>query len=181
MRLKPLLHLAVILGAVTGAYLWLSTPELKLFSLQAFTAAFLLYIFVRKTSARSLWEVAPRALSLEISILTFAFLLIIGSTGNLQSLFYPLTYVHLFLIVFTTSSGAAIATTFAIVLFHYALSSNIGLIQFIQLTTIPLFGILFLFARQLYQSNQEKKTLLENQLEAESQESEDDPLSETEL
>lgn len=140
----------LILMAVLGAYIWLLTPFLKLYSLQAFAFSLLAYFVVKFLQKKQPWKILPGYLSIEILLASFAFLLLIGATGNTRSLFFSLSYVHLFFLTFTTDKQTAIIGTLAITLFHFALSQVFDTEHVVQLLTLPLMTLFFLFAKAQY-------------------------------
>lgn len=110
------------------------------------------YFVVKQINNRQakIWHVAPRTMSIEMPIVTFALLLLIGATGNLDSPLYPLGFLHLFFLVFSTNPLSAITTTVAIMLFHYGLMPEMTSSNFSHLATMPLMLFLFLFAKDQY-------------------------------
>ncbi len=101
-------------------------------------------------------------MSIEIALATFAYLLLIGATGNTQSVFFPLTYVNLFFLVFSTQPITAIITTVAIMMFHYGLEESMTITEISSLVTLPIILFFFLFAKNQYQTvKQTEKQLQE--------------------
>lgn len=156
-------HTLLILMAILGAYIWLLTPVLRPFSLQAFVLSFLAYFFIKFVQKQRLWHILPGYLSIEIALASFAFLLLIGATGNTNSLFFSLSYVHLFFLTFSTDRKTAIIATMAVVLFHFALEKTIGNIQIIELSTIPIMTVFFLFAKAQYDEVTRDRAMIESQ------------------
>ena len=93
--------------------------------------------------------------------------MLIGASGNKESIFYPLIYVHLFFLVFATNPTTAIIVTGGLMWFHYALGIQINTREIADLLTLPLIMGFFLFAKNQYQEvikkafilNQEQKII----------------------
>lgn len=143
-------HTLALLLSITLAYLWLQVPILRQFSFQIFALFVAAFFIVKRFKKAKLWHILPDWASLEITLFTFAFLLLIGSTGNTVSLFYPLTYIHLFFLVMTSHTPTAIVATIAIMLFHYAVEPNLEIATIQALMTLPIMLAIFLFARKEY-------------------------------
>lgn len=143
-------HTLALLLSITLAYLWLQIPVLRQYSFQIFALLVFTFFMVKRFKKAKLWHILPDWASLEITLITFAFLLLIGSTENTESIFYPLTYIHLFLLVMTSHTQTAIVATIAIMLFHYALEPNMEMATIQALITLPIMLAIFLFARKEY-------------------------------
>lgn len=157
-------HTVLLVLTVALAYIWLQIPGLNQFSLQAFMVCIALYLILKRISKAKLWHIAPTALSLELALLTFAFLLLIGSTGATTSVLYPLSYVLLFFVVFSSRVTTALVTTLSIVLFFYILSANVTHHSWSLLATLPLLFLFFVFAKAQYQqASQEQEELSSDQ------------------
>lgn len=150
-KLHPVAHGIFIALSIGAAYWWLQIPELSFYSLQVFGITILLYFFLKRLSNSKIWHLAPAHTSIEMVLATFAFLLLIGSTGNFTSPFYSLTYIHLFLLVFSSGYKTSSISTGLLMLFHYSLSSSpIELIAG-NLITLPIIFFFFLFAKSQYE------------------------------
>lgn len=158
--LKPTQHAAVLLGAILLAYAWLQVPTMQAYSLQVFALLVAGFLLFKKLRGGKFWHVLPAHTSAEMSILTFAFLLLIGATGNLESPFFPLAFLHIFFVVMTAHPITAIISTTGLMLFHYALETSPGL-PTVQafLTMIIMMGI-FIFAKKQYDSNKRQTAKL---------------------
>ncbi len=148
--LLQFLPATVLLGSIGAAYLWLQTPALAPFSLQAFAAATLIYLVIKRMQKAKIWHLVPSANSLEMALLTFAFLLLIGATGNTSSYFFALGYIHLFFIVLTMSVPTALAATTGVLLFHLGLTPELNSEAMHTLIMLPLLFTFFLFAKRQY-------------------------------
>ncbi len=146
-RLSVAIHtLAMTLG-VGFIYWWLHSPSLTPYSLQAFALIGLLYFLIKGVSKTKAWHILPAFMSIETVLSTMAFLLLIGATGNTASWFYPLAYIHLFFIVFSSHLATSIFTTMLIILFHYGLSPDIAQHELVSLLTLPIIMAFFIFAK----------------------------------
>lgn len=150
----------LVVGTIVATYLWLQIPALQQYSLQAFAGAILVYFILKRVKKAKLWHVMPTNTSAELLLITFAFLLLIGSTGNLHSYFYPLAYLHLFLLVMTTSASTAIIGMTAVMVFHYALTPTMSSPEFASLSVFPLLLLFFLFAKRQYDEVRLEKKLM---------------------
>jgi hypothetical protein len=108
------------------------------------------FLIIKRYKKAKAWHILPDWASLEITLITFAFLLLIGATGNTLSPFYPLTYIHLFFLVMTSHIQTAIVATIAIMLFHYAVEPEMSMATIQAITTLPIMLAIFLFARKQY-------------------------------
>lgn len=141
--------LAVLVGfcAVFG---WLAVPNLTDYALQAFAAALGLFFITKRLQKAQLWHVLPHTHSPELGLLTFAFYLLIGATGNLNSPLLPLSFIHTFIVVFTAGPYTAIATAGGAFLFHWYQEDMVSHLELVSLSIIPLLLVFFLFARRQY-------------------------------
>lgn len=143
-------HTLALLFSIALAYFWLSIPFLKPFTFQIFALLVASFLIIKRYKKAKLWHILPEWASFEITLLTFAFLLLIGATDNTRSLFYPLGYIHLFFLVMTSHTKTAIVATIAIMLFHYALEPNLDITTVQAVITLPIMLVIFLFARKQY-------------------------------
>lgn len=134
---------------VLGVFLW-TQFGLQTLDLQLLALLVLGFFLTKKYSKGKTWRILPTIASIEMVFLTGALLLLVATTGNLQSPIFAVTYIHLFLLVFTTQPIAAIITSCAIALFHYLSAGTITAPELNTLATIPLGLIFFLFAREQY-------------------------------
>jgi hypothetical protein len=146
-RLSIAFHTTSMALGIGLIYWWLHIPSLQLYSLQAFAMIGLLYFLVKGVSKTKAWHILPAFMSVETILATMAFLLLIGATGNTSSWFYPLTYIHLFFVIFSSHVGTSIFVTMLIVLFHYGLSPNLVQHELVSLLTLPIIMAFFIFAK----------------------------------
>lgn len=144
-------QLGVILAAILFSYIWVSVPGLSYYSLQLAGVLIISYLILKRLGNTQLWQLAPRAMHLEIALLTIAFLISIGSTGNLNSFLFPLSYIHLFFLVMALNAPVSIVATLAIMLFHFGLSPDPTALQLSWLLSLPLVLVTFLFSRRQYE------------------------------
>lgn len=161
-------HLQTLLLALTigAVYWWLHSPTLSYYSLQIFAFVVALYFVHKRLSKAKIWHLAPAHQSYEMILATFAFLLIIGYTGNFDSPLYALTYVHLFFLVFSTQVSTSITISLLLLIFHYALSGVGHPALLSELLTIPLLAAFFLFAKHQYEEVLKEKRIIEGEEEA---------------
>jgi hypothetical protein len=166
-KMNPLLHGVLLISSIALAYWWLQIPSLQFYSLQVFALTVVIYFVVKKIGQKKvkLWQFMPAHTSLEMIIATFAFMLLIGSTGNLNSPFYALSYVHLFLLVFTTGYKTSSIATAVIMLFHLSLTPGEITALAANIASLPIIFFFFLFARSQYdQVIREKKIIANDEL-----------------
>lgn len=146
-RLSTAFHTLTMALGIGFIYWWLHVPSLQPYSLQAFALIGLLYFLVKGISKTKAWHILPAFMSIETVLATMAFLLLIGATGNTASWFYPLTYIHLFFVVFSSHISTSIAMTMLIMLFHYGLTPNLVQHDLVSLLTLPIIMAFFIFAK----------------------------------
>lgn len=151
-RLSAAFHTLTLILGIGWVYWWLHTPQLQPYSLQLFAAITFPYFLIKFISHHNAWHVLPSFMSIETMLATMAFLLLIGSTGNTSSWFYPITYIHLFFIVFSSHIGTSIIATMLIMLFHYGLSPDLVRHELVALATVPVVMVFFIFAKRQYET-----------------------------
>ena len=156
-------HTLLLLMPVLLAYIWLSSPSLRIYSLQAFSVACLGYFVVKKFNKAELWHILPKNFSLELMFITFAILLLVGSTGNANSVFYPFTYIHLFILVMSCREKTAVIVAMSTMLFHYALETTITSTGIATILTIPMMLLFFLFAKKQYDDAKNSHTIIDKE------------------
>lgn len=150
-RLSTFLHTLSLTAAIVFVYIWVHQPQLDRYSLQAFAGVGVLYFITKALTKSKAWHVLPTKMSIETSLATMAFLLLIGATGNTASWFYPLTYIHLFFIVFSSETITAIIVTILIMLFHYGVSPQLLQHEIVSILTLPIIMVFFLFAKNQHE------------------------------
>lgn len=158
-------HIFWLSLAVITAYLWSSFPFLAKYSLQAFATSTILYFLFKKLYSPKSWNLLPQKESLEMIFITFALLTLLGGTGNLDSILYPITYIHLFFLVFFSETWTAIIVTMQIILFHYALTPLTTASQISHLVIVPIVLVFFLFAKDRYQEAKNEKLIIKEEEE----------------
>lgn len=146
--------------AIFCVYIWLSISSLEKYALQAFAVGIVLYFILKKLNKAKLW-LLPSSTIDEIVVVTLSFLLLIGATGNLNSIFFPLIYVYLFFLTLSCHQLPAIIVTTELLLFHYALNGTFTANHISKLLSLPLILIFFLFAKKQYDDAQKEKQLVE--------------------
>jgi hypothetical protein len=157
----------LLLGAsVVAAFFWLQLPELNRYSGQVFALVVVIYFLFKRLSKAKLWHVAPNVLSAELPLVTFAVLILVGSTGNLHSIYFPVSYVHLFFLVFATDVMTSVLILLAIILFHYGLAPAFTPQEISFLSSLPIITLFFMFAKAQYTQAQTEKKVVQNQEQA---------------
>jgi hypothetical protein len=148
-------------AGVISAYVWLNIPALAQYSLQAFAGCVLLYFILKKLNDARVWELLPKTAVDEMTLVTFAFLILIGATGGTTSVFFSLIFVYLFFVSMTMHRWTSIIVTLVTLLFFYALNPNLtASLNLSHLAGIPLVMVFFLFARYQHQQAKDKQTLI---------------------
>lgn len=156
-------HTLLISLGVILAYTWLHIPFLEHYSLQVFSLTVLIYFIIKRFKKAKIWHVVPTMGSSEMLVVTFALLLLVGATGNLDSIFYPLTFIHLFFLVLSSRTSTAIVITVEILLFHYALSPQFTSVEVSALMTVPIVMIFFIFAKNQYHEAWKERLIIEQE------------------
>lgn len=162
-RLSTAFHTTAMTLGIALIYWWLHVPSLRPYSLQAFAAIGLLYFLVKGVSKTKAWHILPAFMSIETILATMAFLLLIGATGNTASWFYPLTYIHLFFVIFSSQVGTSIFVTMLIMLFHYGLSPNLVQHELVSLATLPIVMAFFIFAKLQHEEVIEDRLIIKEE------------------
>lgn len=160
-------QIPLLLLAIGGAYLWLRLPALTPHALQAVAFCAFLYVLLNFAERRSgkVWHLLPQADSALLPLITFTLLLLIGATGNIGSPLYPLTYIHLFFLVMTTTLAPAMIATFGAMWFHLALTLTITPSSLTHVLVLPIVMAFFLFAKQQHELAIKEKQALAATLE----------------
>lgn len=142
---------------------WLGIPLLHGFSLQLFAlvmCAFFVTRFInRKTGETTSFAERP----LELLLLHTSMLLIIGSTGGVQSLLFPLVYAHLFILVFSASATTAGITMLTMVGFYYLLNPALPLPELVPLIFFPVLWGFFTYAKKQHEALRHEKEMRQQQ------------------
>ncbi len=161
--MSALVYRLLLLSSVVAAYFWLQLPELNRYSGQVFALVVVIYFILKRISKAKLWHLAPNVLSVEMPLVTFAVLILVGSTGNLHSIYYPISYIHLFFLVFATDFATSLVVLLAIILFHYGLAPAFTPQEISFLSSLPIISLFFMFAKAQYTQAQTGQKLLEHQ------------------
>ncbi|PIR60268.1 MAG: hypothetical protein COU67_02800 [Candidatus Pacebacteria bacterium CG10_big_fil_rev_8_21_14_0_10_44_54] len=148
--MSNVLHSAALVITIGFVYVWLSIPVLQPYSLQIFALTIAVFFIIKRLAKAKFWHIVPEHASLEITLLTFAFLILIGATGNLESPFFALSYIHLFFLVLATRPPTAIVTTIATALLHFSLAGTLNAAMLQALISLPVLLLIFLFAKAQY-------------------------------
>jgi len=146
-QLSPLNHSLLTFVGVGGVYWWLHIPALQPYSLQFFAGLGISYFILKKVSQTHAWHFLPAAMSLETIFAIAALLLLIGATGGTTSWFYPLTYLVLFIVIFSSHIFNSIFTTMIMMLFLYGTSSQLHQHELVAIFSLPIVMTFLIFAK----------------------------------
>lgn len=158
--MSSILQAALVFLAVIVSYVWLNMPSLDYYSPQ-FAGVFILTYFIirygrlhfsKKTNKND--STGP-----EFALVSLATLILIGSTGNTESFFFPLSFLHIFFLTMRYTPVGSLLLTGAIVIFHLGLSENPNLETWSDLMAIILLLFVFLFAKKQYEEKVKKQIL----------------------
>lgn len=161
--MSAFLHTLGIVVAIALAVVWLVVPGWQGYSLQLFLLLMLTYFGLKRLGHARLWYVAPRAHSLELPLLTLAFLVLIGATGQLDSPFFALNYVYLFFLILVCSVGSSLVVLCALMIFYLGFLPQPTIPELISLSTLPLVTVLFLFGRSQYDEAHQMSQLVKSE------------------
>lgn len=155
--------------SVLAAYLYLQVPFLKNYFLQAFALSSAIYLFLQKKQKGRFTLFLPDSSALGLAIINFAFLLLVGASGSLNSLFFALTYIELFFLALTLSVKNALLLSLEIMVFHFSLSIalttdfKLNAAEWSNLLALPIVSIFYLFAKNQYEKAYRNHLLLDAQ------------------
>lgn len=146
-QLSPLTHNLLMTLGVGAVYWWLHVPFLQLYSVQFFAVLGICYFILKKMSQAQAKHFLPATMSIETILVTSSLLLLIGATGGTSSWFYPLTYLGLFMVVFSSNTPSSIFSTLLIMLFLYGTSSQLHQHELVAISSLPIVMIFLIFAK----------------------------------
>ncbi len=150
-----------ILCAILAAYVWLLTPQLAPYALQAFAGVTLLYLGVKRLKHAKTWHFLPSGDTLELALITFACLLLVGATGNTNSHLFALNSVYLFFLALAVSLPVALVATTGVIWFYLGIAPEITLAVLSTLATLPILLVFFLFAKKQYDEARVDRHIIE--------------------
>lgn len=154
---------AFILLAIVFSFIWLQIPGLEYYSLQLVALIVLAYFVIKFLNKNNRFRFTPATLTPEIALITAAFLVFIGSTGTLESLFFPLSYLYLFFLVIVLAPFPAIMASLAVMTFFYILSPDLTPQHISSLLSLPLLLTVFLFTKKQYEYHKSDSALIDLQ------------------
>lgn len=170
--MPTLIEALLTTAGFTLAYVWISLPQLRPYSLQLTIVFFLLY-FVSKRLSRAGWkEILPSTQTFEAALLVTAVSLVVGFSGGLNSPFLPLFYILLFLTALSLRLSANVVELIGITLFLWATTPHpLTQAGWISLLSFPFLLPLLAFARMQFEQasaerflrQAEEKTLSEEE------------------
>lgn len=159
-------RLAIILSAVILAFVFSYFEQIKTFSLQFFALSLLGFFVYKKSVQNKIITIVPQKNTAEISFITFSILLLIANTGNVESIFFPLAYLHIFLLSMSTTARNSIVVSFAILLFHLGFGiEKFTPREFSALAILPVLLLIFIFAKKEYDKAEKESLIIENLLQ----------------
>ena len=153
----------LLMCAVVLAYIWAAQPTLNTYAVQAFALSALCFFAIKRMKRAKFWHIMPENNSFEMAFITFGLILLIGSTGNLDSVFFPLGFIHLFFLVLSTSPKTAVAVTTTTVYVHYLLQEQLLPIHISNLVALPVLLVFFIFAKLQYDEARQEKNIITQQ------------------
>ena len=152
-----------ILIALVGCWLWLAGTSLSYYTPQLAAVLALTYFGIRFARKKHFLPLTQEQSTPEFALVSAAILLLIGSTGNIESIFFPLAYIHTFFLTMSLKPFQAILVSMAIVLFHFTLLGNATPQSLAQLISLFLMLFVFLFAKKQYEEHLREKAVVEQQ------------------
>jgi hypothetical protein len=153
------LHALLLLASVMIAYSWLSMPFGTRYAPQVVALTLLCYLVAKKLRKASFKNLLPSFASIEMPILNLGLLILIGSTGNLDSMFFPLSFLNLFFLVMACEWSVSSLAVGLVVLFHYSLTPELSPKDLANLLALPFLYVCFLFARSQYMQAKKENSL----------------------
>lgn len=152
MRIKTSVTATIIsVFSIALAVFWLKLPELKIFVPQLLAAIVIIYIIVKIAyQFKNNWLPTSFFVAWEIGSLLLASLLLIGSTGNTQSVFFTLIYLVIIFLVMTTSVSTSVAAGAGIVIFLASLVTQWSAQVWASIFSVPIFTIVFILIKLYY-------------------------------
>lgn len=154
---------AAIALAIIGSYAWLSMGSLSYYSPQLAGVLALAYFGIRFFRKKHLLPLSVANSTPEFALVSASTLLLIGSTGNLHSFFFPLAFLHIFFLTMSIKPAQALLLSFGMILFHYSLAPSLTWEAVSQLSSILLLMFIFLFAKSQYEEHVSKELIVEKQ------------------
>lgn len=162
MSIDTRLPFVVLSFAIIG--IWMSVPFLEIYSLQLVALTFLLFVFLRfKHNRNNLQSPFPNHTNSELIPITLLFMLLISATGNTHSWAYPLTYLYLFLIVFSLEKTSALLIAGCTFALQLLLITTFTVQEMIILVNIPLITGVMLYAKDRHTTALLEKQIIEEE------------------
>lgn len=152
-----------IAGALIGCYLWLSMPGLDYYSPQLAGVLVLAYFIIRFLRKKHIVPLSVSHANPEFALVSASIFLLIGSTGNFSSLYFPLAYLHIFFLTMSVKPTEAMILSVGVVGFHYGLDPQFLPFHLSQLLSILMLLFIFLFAKRQYEEHIQKELVVEEQ------------------
>jgi len=143
------------------SYIWVRFESLSYYYTPQFISVLMLILvglyYMKKRKKIALLE----KIRIELPLLSAIFLIIIGATGNIDSLFFPLAYIHIFILLITLDPINAIASSILLMIFHLSITPINTEQQLATVISIPIMMCLFLFTKKQLEQRFIEKQLVE--------------------
>lgn len=164
--MSALLESLLLLASMAASYVWVSSPDLRPYSLQLTAVLFGVFFLSKRLSRSAGHHVLPNPRSLETSFLLAAVALVVGSSGGVSSPFLPLFHLLLFFSALSLRVTSNLVAVLALTVFLWGVSPHpFAKEDWIELLSLPFLLPLLLFARLQLDEVQAEKYRLENQIE----------------
>lgn len=148
---KQIIEIVSISIPIWISYLWVSHPYTKDYALQAFVASVLAYSLLKMINKKRIVKILADTALDEMIFISFSFLILIGSSDGLDSIFFPLIYIYLFFLIIFTHTGTALVISAELLAFFYLLlSQDISLKNASGLISIVIITFSYIFAKKQY-------------------------------
>jgi hypothetical protein len=159
-------QMVAIVVALVGSYVFLTMLGLGYYAPQLAAIMVLLYFVVRFARKRHLLPLTTEQSSPEFALVSAAVLIIVGSTGNTNSLFFPLAFLHIFLLTMILKPLQAIIVSLGTIFFHFALIEVLNPFAISHLASLLLLLCFFLFAKKQFEERISTHQVVEQQSQA---------------
>lgn len=147
-----LLHTILLFAAVSGVYVWVSTPSLSAWTLQIVGLLVLAYAATHwiKKKRKTKYETRS-SVTLDLTLLTSMVLILVTETGALASPFFFLLYFLLFVVAFVYEIEATLVLTGTLLLYFLILPlTNLSDLAHLS----PLFALLMITPLAIFTGHQ---------------------------
>lgn len=142
--------------SVLAAYLYLQVPLLRQYSLQVFAGVTVIYLWLQKNQRGHFSLILPESYSINLVLLNFAFLLLIGASGALESPLFAVSLIQLFFLALVAPTKTVLLVVMEIMVFYLSLTVawtnglQLSHMAWSNLAVLPVATIFYLFAKVQY-------------------------------